>query len=265
MVYTAVDTVPIRIDAPPGASAGRIASSPALTPQRADAVRAALLSRTVPLARAVDGRPEPLATGALVAADGLLALLTAAHVFEHAGVGDLLVPLPRDDGWCALRGARPRVLLDTGLDIALLIFSDGTVARRLRDNWLPVALAHLQTGGEARAPGLYALAGYPVSQTRRVDGRIFMKPVVLFAPALDDERLAYSRTADRVDGLHVHTPELDGVSGALVWALYEDDGEDGDATCVLRPAALQTAFEHGRHVRTAPLRSAPALFSRLRC
>lgn len=253
MGYTAVDTVPIRIDAPdavPGAT---------LAPARADAVRAALLSRTVPLARDVHGRPEPLATAALVADGDTLALLTAAHVFDHAAAGDLLVPLPRDGGWLALRGARLRVLAHPALDIALLVFSAGPVARRLRDNWTPVALAQLQlAGGDARAPGLYALAGYPVSQTRRIDGRMYMKPVVLFTRALDGERLAYARTAQRVDGLHIHTPELDGVSGALVWALHDDDDD-----CLLRGAALQTAFVHSCHLRTAPLREAPALFAHI--
>lgn len=261
MVYTAVETVPLRIDSPQGAADPDCARHAALTARRADAVSEALLSRTVPLARASDGRPEPLATAALVAGGDTLALLTAAHVFEHAAAGDLMVPLPRDGGWCALRGARPRVLLEPALDIALLVLGDGTVARRLRDNWLPVSLAHLcHDAGAVSAPGLYALAGYPVSQTRRLDGRMYMKPVVLFTSALDGERLAYARTADRIDGLHVHTPELDGVSGALVWALH-DDGGGGD--CLLRPAALQTAFDHGRHLRTAPLRCAPSLFSRL--
>jgi len=251
MVYTAVDTVPIRIDA----------QDAALGATRADAVRAALLSRTVPLARDVQGRPEPLATAALVAEGDTLALLTAAHVFEHAAAGDLMVPLPRDGGWLALRGVRLRVLAHPALDIALLVFSAGAPARRLRDNWTPVALAHLQLGsGDTRTPRLYALAGYPVSQTRRIDGRMYMKPVVLFTRALDGERLAYARTAERVDGLHIHTPELDGVSGALVWALHDDDGDDD---CLLRAAALQTAFVHSHHLRTAPLREAPALFAHI--
>lgn len=259
MGYTAVETVPIHIDAPdaaPGAVFTRM-----LAPDRADAVRDALLSRTVPLARDTHGRPEPLATAALVADGDTLALLTAAHVFEHAAAGDLVVPLPRDGGWLALRCTRLRVLAHPTIDIALLVVGAGPVARRLRDNWTPVALAQLQLGsGAARAPRLYALAGYPVSQTRRIDGRMYMKPVVLFTRALDDERLAYARTAERIDGLHIHTPELDGVSGALVWALHDDDC---DADCLLRAAALQTAFVHSRHLRTAPLRAAPALFAHI--
>jgi len=251
MGYTAVETVPIRIDAPDAA----------LAPARADAVRAALLSRTVPLARSVHGRPEPLATAALVADGETLALLTAAHVFEHAAVGDLMLPLPREGSWLALRHLRLRVLEHAEQDIALLVIASAALARRLRDNWTPVALAQLQlAGGDPRAPRLYALAGYPVSQTRRIDGRMYMKPVVLFTRALDGERLAYSRTAQRVDGLHIHTPELDGVSGALVWALHDDDC---DADCLLRAAALQTAFVHSRHLRTAPLRDAPGLFAHI--
>ena len=256
MGYTAVDTIPIRIDAD-------AASRASLDPARADAVRAALLSRTVPLARAVHGRPEPLATAALVADGNTLALLTAAHVFEHAAVGDLMLPLPRDGGWLALRCGQLRVLEHAERDIALLVIGPAALARRLRDNWMPVALGHLLLAPDDRhAPPLYALAGYPVSQARRIDGHMYMKPVVLFTRALDAECLAYARTAQRIDGLHVHTPELDGVSGALVWALHGDDDDDG-TRCVLRAAALQTAFLHGRHLRTAPLRAAPALFAHM--
>lgn len=251
MGFRPVDTIPIRIDT--------AARAPALPPSRADAVRAALLRRAVPLARDVDGRPEPLATAALVADGDTLALLTAAHIFEHVAAGDLMLPLPCDGGWLALHRLRLRVLVRPELDIALLVIGAGALARRLRANWTPVPVAHLELGREAAdSAGLYAVAGYPVSQTRRVEGQMFMKPVVLFTRALDGERLAYARTADRVDGVHIHTPELEGVSGALVWALHDH----GDDDCWLRAAALQVAFRHSGHLRTAPLRAAPGLFAR---
>jgi hypothetical protein len=88
-----------------------------------------------------------------------------------------------------------------------------------------------------------------------------MKPVVVFTGALDDELLSYARTAERVDGLAIHTPELDGVSGALVWAVQDDAS---GVECLLRAASVQVAFAHSQHVRTEPLEPARRLLERLR-
>ena len=249
MAWQTVETIPISVAA-------------SIAPQRADAVRVALLNRALPLARMVYGRAEPLATASLVADGATLALLTAAHVFEHVATGDLVVPLPREGAWACLRSARARVIADPDRDIALIIIGDAAVARRLRANWTPVepSQLHLEPR-DGRATRLYVVAGYPVSQARRFEGSIYMKPVVLFTTAVDDECLAYARTATRIDGLDIHTPELDGVSGALVWAVDEDSMHHD---CLLRGAAVQVAFMHGRYVRTVSLRCAPALFGRLR-
>ncbi len=248
MSWQAVHTIPIHVDA-------------AIAPERAEAVRAALLTRALPLARLVDGRAEPLATASLVEEGAGLALLTAAHVFDHGAVGDLAVPLPREGSWAYLRSPRLRVIVHPQRDLALIRIGDAVLARRLRASWIPVPRSSLHFDGvRARTPCVYAVAGYPVSQSRRMDGAVYMKPVVLFTRAIDAERLAYSRTAERVDGLHIHTPELDGVSGALVWAVHEDEST---VDCLLRAAAVQVAFAHDRYVRTEPLRAAPMLFSHI--
>lgn len=249
MAWQSVETIPIRVDA-------------SITAERAEAVRAALLTRALPLGRLVHGRAEPLATATLVSEGSTLALLTASHIFEQVGAGDLAVPLPREGAWACLRSARLRVIAHPERDLALITVGDAALARRLRANWLTVSTSQLQLDPcEDRAPRTYAVAGYPVSQSRRVDGSVYMKPVVLFTRALDAERLAYARTAERIDGQHVHTPELDGVSGALVWAVHDDAP---DAECRLRAAAVQVAFAHGRYLRTEPLGCAPLLFGRLR-
>jgi hypothetical protein len=249
MAWQAIETIPIRIDAP-------------ISPQRAEAVRAALLARALPLARLVHGRAEPLATASLVADGSSLGLLTAAHIFEHVAAGDLAVPLPREGTWACLRSARVRVIVHPERDLALILLDDAALERRLRANWMPVSSAHLHVDErDRRTPRLYAVAGYPVSQARRIEGSVYMKPVVVFTSALDAERLAYARTAERVDGMSIHTPELDGVSGALVWAVHDDEPA---ADCLLRAAAVQVAFAHDRHLRTESLRCAPALFGRLR-
>jgi hypothetical protein len=247
MAWQAVQTIPIRV----GAS---------ISAERAEAVRAALLTRALPLARLVHGRAEPLATATLVAEGENLALLTAAHIFEHVAAGDLAVPLPRDGDWVWLRSSRLRILVHPERDLALIAVSDAGIARRLRANWMPVAASQLHVSCPAsRMPRLYAVAGYPVSQVRRIEGSVYMKPVVLFTQAIDSHCLAYARTAERVDGEHIHTPELDGVSGALVWAVHEDEPE---IDCLLRAASVQVAFAHGRYLRTEPLQAVPALFGR---
>lgn len=249
MAWKGVETIPIRIH-------GRISQ------ERAHAVRAALLPRVFPVAQVVDGRAEPLATGSLVADGDAHALLTAAHVFDRAAVGDLAIPLPNDGTWAFLRSTRCRVFVHPERDIAMITLDDPSFVRRLHANWTPLPATHLHGEPENdRRSRLYVMAGYPTSQARRVDGAVYMKPVVVFTDALDDRRLAYARTAERVDGLAIHTPELDGVSGALVWAVHDDEP---DVDCLLRAAAVQVAFAHSRYLRTEPLPSAQQLLERLR-
>jgi hypothetical protein len=249
MTWKAVETIPIRIH-------GRI------SPERAHAVREALLPRVFPIVRIIDGRAEPLATASLVVDGETYALLTAAHAFDSATVGDLAIPLPNDGTWAFLRSTRCRVFVHPERDIALITLDVAAFVRRLRAHWKAVPVAHLHAQAEFdRSAALYVLAGYPASQSRRVDGAIYMKPVVVFTGALDDGRLSYARTAERVDGLAIHTPELDGVSGALVWAVQDEACGVG---CLLRAASVQVAFAHSRHVRTEPLAPARLLLERIR-
>jgi hypothetical protein len=249
MAWKAVETIPIRIH-------GRISL------ERAHAVREALLPRTFPVARIIDGRVEPLATGSLVTDGDARALLTAAHVFDQAAVGDLAIPLPGDGSWAFLRSTRSRVFVHPERDVALITLEDPAFVRRLEANWKSVPVAHLHAEPLADCKSsLYVLAGYPASQSRRVDGAVYMKPVVVFTSALGEGRLVYSRTAERVDGLTIHTPELDGVSGALVWAVHDDEP---DVECLLRAAAVQVAFAHSQHLRTETLEPARLLLGRLR-
>jgi hypothetical protein len=232
MAWQSVDTIPIRVNAN-------------IAPARADAIRAALLKRAVPLSRVADGRLEPLATAGLVAEGRRIGLLTAAHIFECVSAGDLAIPLPRDRDVALLRSARVRIVMHTVSDLAVVWIADEALARRLAANWEPSPLQ--QWSADAPAAATYVVAGYPSANVRRIDGWIYAKPVVLFTAPIDSARFAYARTAERTDGLMIHTPELDGVSGATVWGVT-DEGDDG-VSCVLRPAAVQVAFLHGRHLR----------------
>ena len=247
MPWQAVDTIPFHIGA-------------GVAPGRAAAIRDALLRRAVPLSRLVDGRLEPLATASLVADGPYHAVLTAAHIFEHVNVGDLVIPLPRDQRLLLLRSTRVRVAAHPRHDIALLWFADRAISERLGSNWTACPLR--QWCGDAPSPvaRYYAIAGYPAANARRADGCIYVKPVVLFTGALDTGRYAYARTASRVDGLEIHTPPLDGVSGATVWAVEPERGDD--VACVLRPTAIQVAFHHGFHLCGEPIVGATDLLAR---
>jgi len=239
MSWQGVDTVPIRVAA-------------SVAPARANAIHTALLRRAVPLARLAEGRFEPLATAALICDGRRTGLLTAGHVFETASAGDLAIPLPREGAIASMRSARVRVVMHAVSDLALVWIDEPALARRLCANWQRCPLP--ERSAQCHDTATYVVAGYPSANARRVDGWVYAKPVVLFTAALDAARFAYARTAERIDGLTIHTPELDGVSGATVWGV-DDEGDDG-VSCVLRPAAVQVAFLHARHLRAEPISSA---------
>jgi hypothetical protein len=248
MSWQAVDTIPIVIGT-------------AVSAARAEAIRAALLRRAVPLARYHAGKLEPLATALLVADGDAVALMTAAHVFEQVRAGDLVVPLPRARRVAALASVRVRVTAHPRLDLALVWIDDRWLMRDLRANWEACPLSHWWEA-VAALTSTYVLAGYPGANARRIDGWVYSKPLVLFTGSLDAGRYAYARTAVRVDGLEINTPELDGVSGATIWSVNEDENAADTVTCVLRPAAVQVAFLHGAHVRAEPISGARELLSR---
>lgn len=234
MSWQTAETIPIRVGAP-------------VAPARADAIRAALLKRAVPLARLSEGRLDPLATAGLVREDGRVGLVTAAHIFERARVGDLAIPLPRDGRIAQLHSARVRIVTHPISDAAILWIGDASLAQRLCANWEVSSMRGWLTAADS-ARAHYVLAGYPTCNARRVDGCVHVKPLILFTAWIDAQRYLYARTAERLDGVTIWTPELDGVSGATLWGI-SDEADDDDVACVLRPAAIQVAFLHSAHLR----------------
>lgn len=130
-------------------------------------------------------------------------------------------------------------------DVAILWIGDRSLAQRLCANWDASSTAGLIV--IASTPSTYVLVGYPACNARRVDGCVYTKPLVLFTESIDAERYLYARTAERTDGVTIWTPELDGVSGAMLWRISDED--DDNVACVLRPAAIQVAFTHNAHLR----------------
>jgi hypothetical protein len=110
-----------------------------------------------------------------------------------------------------------------------------------------------RAAAQARAQ-TYVLAGFPYAQMRRVGAVLHARPVVVFARgqmADGQLQLSYRRIARRADGVEIHAPALDGVSGATLWSVVEAGGDGVE--CVLQPAAVQSTFKHDAYLKAAPL------------
>jgi hypothetical protein len=238
MTWARLDTDPLDIDSGVGAL-------------RARAIAAALERVAVPILALRNGRAEPLASGALYVFGTCLLLLTCRHLFDDgASVGDLGLPLGASGRILWLREVRPRVLVDPIADLAAIRIGSRASAGLLRRHWHAAPFDSLGSEGQAR---LYVLAGFPYSQMRRVGAVLHAKPTVVFARgelAGGQLRVSYGRTARRIDGLEIHAPALDGVSGATLWAVIE---ERGGVDCVLQPAAIQSSFKHDAYVKGEPV------------
>jgi hypothetical protein len=216
----------------------------------ARAIGAALERVAVPILRLRSGRAEPLASGALYLLGGSLLLLTCRHLFDDgASAGDLGLPLGDSGRMLWLRSARPRVLVDPDADLAAIRIGCRRCAGLLRQHWQTAPFDALASEARSRT---YVFAGFPYAQMRRVGATLHARPVVIFARGeRSGERLkvSYRRIARRVDGLEIHAPALDGVSGATLWAVIEDGAE----RCVLQPAAVQSSFKHDAYVKAEPV------------
>jgi hypothetical protein len=228
---------------------------------RAQAVTEALWRRVVPLLVLRTGRAEPLASGVLYEHRGRLLIATCAHVFDDGvTLGDLALPLG-DSGRLLLLGAlRARLLVHDGVDVAIVAIGDAAAAQRLRACWHSHVLA---SAPMAASTSLYVIAGYPYAQMRRMDGVLYARPLIAFARALDAQAslLGYPRFARRSDGIDVHAPALDGVSGATLWGVQE--GIDAGVDCVLHAGGVQIAFKPGAYARGAPIGALHELAQRL--
>lgn len=218
-----------------------IAVDTRVEPARAAAIRDALLSRVVPIAGIVDGRAEPRGTGALVRRGQRIWLITAAHVLDGIAVGDLAIPSARGGAWMTL-GRHPRVLVHPRGDVALISIASEDAMQ----GWVAIDSADLLS--RATRAEHHVIAGYPSAQMLRMDGVLVVKPVVLFTRAIKVGTYVYSRLAERMDGVTIHSPALDGVSGAIVWAV--ESVRWGAADCTLIPCGIQVAFRHNAHVRS---------------
>ncbi len=234
-----------------------------IEPARAFAITEALCRRIVALLVRRDGRIEPLASGCLYWSAGHLVLVTCRHAFDDGvALGDIHLPLGSSGRLVALRALNARFIEHPQRDLAAIDLDPRKARDALQRHWFPVPLnlAHVAAATGER----WVIAGYPYVQMRRVEGAVYARPVVLFTRPLTGDASGwcarYGRTARRIDGITIHAPELDGVSGATMWAI---DQESDDVDCVLRPAGVQCAFKHDGYVRGESIGAAHDMFARL--
>jgi hypothetical protein len=234
-----------------------------IAPARAQAITDALCRRIVALLVNREGRVEPLASGCLYWSEGHLVLVTCLHAFDGGvALGDVFLPMGASGRLVQLRSLNARFIEHPHHDVAAI----GLCPRKARDalqrHWFPVPLS-LERVHRSTTSRL-VIAGYPYAQMRRVEGTVYARPLVFFARSLGNAgggwHASYGRTARRLDGVVIHAPELDGVSGATVWAI---DQESDDVECVLLPAGVQCAFRHDRYVRGESIAAAHDMVARL--
>ncbi len=248
-----------------------------------DAVSDAALGRacavidacTLPLVLYDYQRAAVLGTATLLMAGRRPLLLTASHVFDGGvRLGNLLVPLASGHGLIPLGGAR--LTRSRSVDIALIEIGEIDGVERLLQGRQAVAAAlwPFMTRSASQAVQRRArerkrrvlVSGYPAALTRFERGwlaarrltvltRRHEEVAALRCPA--DRLFGYGRVANRADGALVHTPELEGMSGAGIWVLQPGRAGQGAR---LRLDAVQSAYVHGRYLRGHDVGAALELF-----
>ncbi len=203
-------------------------------------------------------RAAVLGTATLLRARGRSVLLTAAHLFDTGTrMGNILAPLASGHGFVSLAGAR--VNHCEGADIATIELCDVAGAALLLRGRVPAVVPHSASRRRRRRPlrdGARALvSGYPAVLSRFDRGWLGARRFTMVTCPLDLPHIAsrgcdrvfdYGRIACRTDGVPIHTPELQGMSGAGIWTLERPDGS-GEVR--LRLEAVQSSYVHGRFVR----------------
>ena len=231
---------------------------------------------TVPIAVHDHARTGILGTATLLRIGQRHLLLTAAHLFDGAvSSGNWLVPERVTGQMLSLEGAQ--VQLVKGSDIALIDLTRAPARLRLlrARAAIPALLAlrarfsahryklHGSSPRGTTSHGIaphgttphritYCLAGYPAAWSRFERGYLAAKRLTITTTQAThqrhdktgDLRCLYGRTAERSDGQVIHTPALEGMSGAAIWEVERFNG-----SAALHLAGVQSAFMHSRYLR----------------
>ena len=223
-------------------------------------VTALLDACTVPIAIHDYARAAILGTGTLLRDGERHLLLTAAHLFEGSGSsGNWLVPERASGQLLSLEGAQVHVI--QGLDIALVDLARTSARPPLLRGRVAIPSRHalrIRLPARRHQPrgATYCLAGYPAAWSLFERGYLAARRLTITTRTTrqhdegindddaDELRCLYGRIAERNDGQIIHTPALEGMSGAAIWEV-----ERGDDAATLHLAGVQSAFMHGCYLR----------------
>jgi len=195
------------------------------------------------------GRPASCGTGLLVASEQGLYLVSAAHVFDEMGLGKNLFYYIEPGVIKTLQGTpRSTPMLPSGdrnddnLDIAVLRLEPPGLPPHPKLGKWPVPLKALLSRALPRERKQYLVLGFPASRSHinPVDRMVTSQPLPfrnIVAPRITYEALGLSSEEhvvlpfiqDKVldpDGKIRAAPEPKGMSGAPVWLLFDEDGEN---------------------------------------
>ena len=197
---------------------------------------------TVPIAVHDHRRAGILGTGTFLRCGERHVLLTAAHLFDGAtSSGNWLIPERASGQLLSLEGARVRVV--PGTDIAMVELGRTPALPRLLHGRCAIPARLVLRRRKQRAVS-FCLAGYPAAWSRFERGYLAARRLTITTQRCDDRagevRCAYGHVAERHDGEFIHTPALEGMSGAAIWEVGRGH---------LHLAGVQSAFMHGRYLR----------------
>ena len=226
------------------------------------ALHALLDACAVPLVVHDYCRAAILGSATLISHRGQPWLLTAAHLLDQAPrCGNWLTPA-RDGGeLLSLEGALVRRA--PRLDLAVIDLRQVHTLSRLLHGRRALPLDEAAVPHTRASEAVYAVCGFPAAWSQFERGWLAARRLTILTrrarqacqKARHDRVYDYGRVALRSDGQWIHTPALEGMSGAGIWALTP--GRDGYHHA--RLAAVQSAFMHSRYLRGHDAAAALAL------
>jgi hypothetical protein len=243
-----------------------IALDAAPLPQALDAPLQTLLDAcTVPIAIHDFARAAVLGCGTLMQHGPRVGIATAAHLFDAPGlcVGNLLVTAHQPGTHSALIDlAGARVLQDADEDVAWIDLTHAVHLGSILHGRALVDAADCAAPEniEHTAPCPHVLSGYPAQWSRFARGWLAARRLTVRTQPRDAQRhlFEFATHAQDAQGRTIHTPAMEGMSGAGVWRVLHT-GQHANVWLV----GVQSAFMHSRYLRAAPVAALNGLLNRL--
>ena len=227
-------------------------SFPGFSSIETEAVREFLRFCAVPLVREVGENLALMGTGTFFCLEGHLWLVTAAHVIpDEQSLTKLAVPMRTAGQFLTLGNCTLYRPDNLNLDVAIVLIQDAEFQQLVAQNWRVLDESNITRFDPAGS--VYIIAGYPL-ETLAEKGmnwiasftQIYTSPYPGGADDADHQmfRLTYSRSASHPSRGLVETPNLEGLSGASVWALTNLTDDLWATDKVLKVVAVQVSFKH---------------------